>query len=623
MKQLSRHESELSFRNLFGNIPVPTYIADVETFGFLDVNDAALRQYGYTRDEFLSLTLKDLRPPEELPRLFQFFKEVDFQKLVSYHAGEWVHRRKDSSKVTVDICSQTVDFGGRQALLIVAYDISERKRVEDELIAAEERFRLLSDVAFEAIVIHQEFIIKEVNRAFLEMLGFSTPAEVVGRDVMELVVASYREMSSARVRARLEPYYEMEMLRKNQSHVMVGVQARTIRYGNGFARVAAIQDISRWKNIEHMLREREARLRILVEQMPAILWTTDENLRITSSLGAALKHLGVQPNEFIGMRLQDLLETTDLEYIPLASHLSAMKGESVGYEAVFRGRSYQVHIEPFKNESGKFTGVIGVALDSTDRKASEEKLRELTAELSRSNKELEQFAFAASHDLQEPLRMVASFLKLISNRYEGKLDKDMDDYIHFAVDGAVRMKRLIDDLLSYSRVGRQELRRDRVDCNELIERIRHTISDTIQESGANVLAASLPSVWGDRTQLELLFQNLVSNAIKFRKPETSPAVKITGQKRKNDWVFSVEDNGIGFDMEYADYVFQLFKRLHTREEYSGTGIGLSICKRIVESHGGKIWAESRKGEGSKFFFTLPDTVGSKASPHFLHNSPSK
>lgn len=239
-----------------------------------------------------------------------------------------------------------------------------------------------------------------------------------------------------------------------------------------------------------------------------------------------------------------------------------------------------------------------------DRKRTARELAERTEALERSNRDLQQFAYVASHDLQEPLRMVSSYVQLLARRYKGKLDPDADDFIGYAADGAARMRRMIQDLLAFSRVGTRGNPPSRTDAMEVFRQVVADLEVAVKESGARVTHDPLPAVEADPTQLSQLFQNLIANAIKFRR-EVSPEIHVSAQRENGFWVFSVRDNGIGFDPGYADRIFTIFQRLHTREEYPGTGIGLAICKKIVERHGGAIRVESEPGNGSTFYFTLP------------------
>jgi signal transduction histidine kinase len=238
------------------------------------------------------------------------------------------------------------------------------------------------------------------------------------------------------------------------------------------------------------------------------------------------------------------------------------------------------------------------------RRQSEEALAQKVAELARSNAELEQFAYVASHDLQEPLRMIANYTQLLAERYRGKLDEQAEKYIGYSVDGAVRMQALIQDLLKFSRVGKAEIEPRTTDCRAVVEQALENLQAAVEESGAVVNWNGLPTVMADPVQLSQVFQNLIANAIKFHGKE-APVVHIDSEKKDHEWVLTVSDNGIGIPAESWQDIFVIFRRLHTRAEYAGNGIGLSICKKIIERHGGKIWIEAQAQPGSCFKFTLP------------------
>jgi signal transduction histidine kinase len=233
----------------------------------------------------------------------------------------------------------------------------------------------------------------------------------------------------------------------------------------------------------------------------------------------------------------------------------------------------------------------------------EEDLARKVDELARSNADLEQFAYVASHDLQEPLRMVTAYTQLLGERYRGRLDENADKFIGYASEGALRMQVLIQDLLAFSRVGRKDASKS-FDCNDAVKETLLALTSAIEESGAVVTHGELPTLWADRTQIVQLFQNLIGNAIKFHGKEP-PTVSVQAEKVGEQWQFSVSDNGIGIEPQYAENVFVVFQRLHGRSDYPGNGIGLAICKKIVEGYGGKIWVESQGGSGSSFKFTMP------------------
>ncbi len=252
----------------------------------------------------------------------------------------------------------------------------------------------------------------------------------------------------------------------------------------------------------------------------------------------------------------------------------------------------------------------GLKRDVSARKQAEQALARQAEELRRSNAELEQFAYVASHDLQEPLRMVTSYTQLLAQRYEGKLDSDADEFIAYAVGGAKRMQGLIQDLLAYSRVARPGREFEPADCETVLQYALADMEVLIAESGAVVTHDSLPTLTVEQVQLGQVFKNLIENAVKFRS-EDPPRVHVSAEQQSDEWVFSVRDNGIGIDPEYAERIFVIFQRLHGKEEYPGTGMGLTICKKIVEGHGGRIWVESEAGRGATFHFRLPAVAGTR------------
>jgi signal transduction histidine kinase len=298
-----------------------------------------------------------------------------------------------------------------------------------------------------------------------------------------------------------------------------------------------------------------------------------------------------------GMATVEMLRREGLD-IPVVL-VSGALGETRAVECIKQGAADYV----LKDQLLRLPEAVRRAV--REKKLREEHRRSLE-ELARSNRDLEQFAYVASHDLQEPLRMVAAYTQLLAERYQGKLDENADKYIHYAIDGATRMQRLVQDLLAFSRVGRSGAARRQVDCNTVLATALQNLQASIEENGARIETRPLPVVPADPSQLLQVFQNLIANGIKFRGAEP-PHIRIGAEQSGREWHFSVADNGIGIASEHAELVFVIFKRLHTRNEYPGNGIGLSICKKIVEQLGGRIWVESIQGQGSTFHFTLPAT----------------
>ena len=257
-----------------------------------------------------------------------------------------------------------------------------------------------------------------------------------------------------------------------------------------------------------------------------------------------------------------------------------------------------------RDKQGQPVRMAGMHLDISDRKQAEEQLQQINRELQRSNEELGQFAYVASHDLQEPLRMVKSFTELLARRYQGQLDDKADRYMDYITDGAMRMQTLISDLLAYSRAGRFDLALQPTHLEEVVEQVRSDLQTVIQTKDAKIEMDSLPTLHADPTQMRQLMQNLIANAIKYCEADF-PIVQIRATSAQDSWTISVQDNGIGIDPQYAERIFVIFQRLHNKDDYSGTGIGLAICKKIVERHGGTIWVDSQAGEGATFSFTMP------------------
>jgi PAS domain S-box-containing protein len=383
--------------------------------------------------------------------------------------------------------------------------------------------------------------------------------------------------------------------------------------------IAAVRDVSDRHRILEELREANSFLDSIVENIPDMIFVKRAGDHMFVRFNRAGEELiGIPRSELIGKTDHDFYpkEQADFFHLKDRETLENKKLVDVPEEPIqTREKGERIlHTKkiPVYDQNGKPRFLLGISEDVTERKRAQEKLERQAhelerqaQELARSNAELQQFAYVASHDLQEPLRKVASYTQLLERRYKGKLDADADEFIHYIVDGANRMQSLIRDLLAFARVGSQGGALVEADANELVDQAIANLEVAIRESGGAVTRGELPRVRVDRTQFVQLVQNLLSNAIKFRGKEP-PRVHVAAEATGGAWTFSVKDNGIGLDMQFAEKIFAIFQRLHGRGDYPGTGIGLAICKKIVERHGGEIRVQSTPGEGATFFFTLPD-----------------
>jgi len=314
--------------------------------------------------------------------------------------------------------------------------------------------------------------------------------------------------------------------------------------------------------------------------------------------------------QWSGMEALEILRRQNLD-VPLIV-VTGYLGDEKAVECIKQGATDCV----LKDHLARLPPSVSRALEERRlrelRRQSEKELAHKVSELARSNAELEQFAYVASHDLQEPLRMIANCTQLLAERYRGKLDEQADKYIRYSVDGAVRMQALIQDLLKFSRVGKHEIESRITECRAVVEQAVKNLQAAVEESGAVVNWNGLPVVMADPSQLTQVFQNLIANAIKFHGADT-PVIQIDAEKKDQEWVLAVSDNGIGIPAESWQDIFAIFRRLHTRAEYAGNGIGLAICKKIIERHGGKLWVEAQAKPGCRFKFTLPAEPPFKAA----------
>jgi PAS domain S-box-containing protein len=381
--------------------------------------------------------------------------------------------------------------------------------------------------------------------------------------------------------------------------------------GNITGNIAVLVDIEERKQAMDALRRSKTRLQDIIDSTSDWIWEVDAKGAYTFCSGRIHSVLGYEPEEVLGRTPFDLMPPEEAERIgDVFGEFTSQKAPIVNLEnwnLTKDGRRVCLLTNgvPIVDRKGRLIGYRGADQDITGRKLLENQLRSKNDDLERSNAELEQFAFVASHDLQEPLRKVGSYMELVAERYRDQLDQDACEFIDYAVDGARRMKIMIDDLLKYSRVGTRGKTFAPVDMTKVMRDVLNDLELTIKENDAAVSYDSLPVVTADDSQLQQLLRNLIGNALKYRGSDP-PKVHVFAERQEQAWRFCVADNGIGIERRFLDRVFQIFQRLHARGQYEGTGIGLAVCKKIIERHGGTIGVDSAPGQGSTFYFTIPD-----------------
>ena len=489
---------------------------------------------------------------------------------------------------------------------------SSRDPADDHAILYRQLFEHSSDLM---MVLAADGCIRAVSPSVERVLGYP-PAAVVGRNVLEFVHPDQRRNITESLKVadhRDGDLHEFSCLRNDGSWTLVDARGKVVDGPDGVpAHVVQARDISERRAISDALRQSEERFRRLYEQAPIGISISRAGTFLDIN-PALVKMLALDDKaEACGRSSQDFVALPDRADLQNPATGSRRDGPVPSeHDAVGRrknGTEFPLHLVMAEVTLSDGPAAVGFLTDITDRRRAEEELARNVEELRRSNAELQQFAYVASHDLQEPLRNISAFAQLLGRRYKGRLDSDADEFIHYMVEGAERMQMLIDDLLAYSRVGTHGRPFEPTDLEQVLAAVEGNFRTLIRESGAVLTHDRLPVVSADFSQMTQLFQNLVGNAMKFRgkdAPRVHVGVRSTGGVHE----FRVSDNGIGIGAEHFARIFVIFQRLHGPSEYPGTGIGLAICKRIVERHGGRIWVEAEPGKGATFRFTLPEAVG--------------
>jgi PAS domain S-box-containing protein len=449
--------------------------------------------------------------------------------------------------------------------------------------------------------------------------GFEAAAEAIrsgqGQRIMDELQKVVREMREEELR--------LLALRNDEAKRRLGQTKTVLILGSILGLLIAVAAVwngqrqdSRRERVETALLDSEEKFRGLLEAAPDAMVVVNQSGEIVLVNVQAETQFGYRRDELLGQKVTNILPVGFAERLiadgtrTTAESLAQQIGTGIELTGLRKDGSefpIEIMLSPLENADGVL--VTTAIRNITKRKKAEEHLAQIATELKQSNIELQQFAYVASHDLQEPLRMVASFTQLLAKRYKGRLDSEADEYIAYAVDGCNRMKALIQDFLTLSRARTNEKALHKISVEKILNEALKNLQTTIQESGATVTHDWLPAITTDGPQLVQVFQNLVGNAIKYR-GASIPQVHISGEKSGgNEWIFSVRDNGLGIDPQYFERIFVIFQRLHGPQEFKGTGIGLAICKKIVERLGGRIWVESQPTIGSTFYFALPEPGG--------------
>lgn len=498
----------------------------------------------------------------------------------------------------------------------IGIDVTGRILAEEALRLSEEKYRRIIETSQEGIVIAKpEGDYTFVNQKMVNMLGYSEE-ELLGKSSTDFMCQEDQRTQVLKAREDLGQESisgEFKFCRKDGSILWTHYNATPIfdDEGNHTGNFVMHTDITKRKKAEEALMENEKLYRTLFEntddafQVVELIYDKKGNVcdfRYLKTNRAFEQQSGLKTSDIIGKTVKKVLPNVEPYWFEM-------------YDKVIK-ESKPIHDENYNQDTERWYDMfyfpyskcqVGVIFrDITQQKKADEELKEAIKELKRSNQELQQFAYVSSHDLQEPLRTIASFTQLLEKRYKGKFDSDADEFMEFIVEAAIRMKAQIEGLLEYSRVARGKEFKP-VDMNKILNQTIKALNTSIEESKAKITFDELPTVMGDTNQLQRVFQNLISNAIIFRKCEEPLIIHISSNKDiyNKEYVFSIKDNGIGIEEQYSERIFTIFQRLHTRNVYKGTGIGLSIVKRVIEHHGGHIWVESELGVGSIFYFTLP------------------
>ena len=604
--------SEERYRYLFYNNPLPMWIYDPVTLCFLEVNDAAIAKYMYSRDEFLQLTLSDIRPFDHVKKLVESIALREGK--IEYSPKAWCHSKKNGELLYVEISSRMIRFENRDAILVLANDVTEKKKAAQLLMKAyHENTTILESITDGFFTVDKNWVVTYWNKEAENILGMKRE-NVLGRDIWQVYPSAKSLKFYTESQRSLDEQIPVNF---QEFFAELNLWLDVSSYPSDKGLSIYFKDITGKKMAEEKIKVANERYEMVASTTNDVIyeWDIMEDTTYWSEGYETLFGHKRTGDKMPAASWIDNLHPDEKEKL-FAEANEAFKNKLTSLTRELRFKcadgTYKIIFDKFVILYDKDTPVkvIGAMQDVTERKKTELAIKELNEqlniraeELASSNEELERFAYVASHDLQEPLRMVSSFLQLLQKKYAGQLDHTANQYIDFAVDGSERMKRLILDLLEYSRVGTNKDVFTDTDMGEVVETVLKNYDSKITEKDAVIKVSLMPVIKANKTQVTQLIQNLVGNALKYN-TSFVPEIEIGCEEKENAWQFFIRDNGIGIDPKFFDKIFVIFQRLHNKTQFSGTGIGLAICKKIVDRHGGNIWLTSESGSGSCFYFTI-------------------
>jgi len=618
--------TEDHYKLFFEFNPMPIFIWEYDTLKMVDCNNQALLKYGYTKEEFLKINIKDIRPSEEVLFINNIVSEGLKDKREHHRVCR--HVTKTGEVFLAKVQGYYVNIDGKNCSMELITDFTDQFEAEEQLLETVNElsdYRFALDESCLVMILNHQRKVEYLNLKFQQISGYQYH-EIVGN--LPKVVYEENEALKDCLNAVTEGKIwrgELKGIKSQGGIFWVDTVITPFKDNKGktYQYIWVGYDITEKKQAEESLFKERFLLRTIIDNLPIHIYVKDTD-------GRHIVNNKFQYENFLGAKSEEVtLGKTVFDYFPqgIAERMTEVDRQILkgGHSVMNLEESYYdnngkmiwllTNKVALKDATNKVVGLVGMTKDVTDKKREEAILKNLNQELikkakelEQSNEELEQFAYVASHDLQEPLRMITGFLSLLEKRYSPVLDEKGKQYMYFVVDGASRMKAIIMDLLTYSRAGRIDEKIKETDLAEVVSNVLNLQKTLISQKDAEITVGPLPRLRIPISPIHQVFHNLINNSLKYQADGTSPKISISAKEKDAYWEFSVKDNGIGIPAASQDKVFILFSRLHSKSKYSGTGIGLAMCKKIIENLGGSIGFQSIDGGGATFYFTVPKVL---------------